>query len=341
VKYIYWFAYYKPALPSVRYRSTYPLAYLKANYGIDYSIAYPGYDLRSIGRFISMYFSALLFRKRDSIIVIQKVNTRRIYATALRILVFFRSNDTMYDLDDALYVDHRSATINWFLKNCSACSMASDTLVRYARKFNGNVFLLTSPVIDHQEIKTERSPVFTIGWIGCYGGEHKEALFRLLFPALKQTGFDIRLVILGVTSEQDKTEIENFFSLDPNIITDVPTQMTWMDERSVYSRIREFDLGISTLLDSESHRSKSAFKLKQYFSCGVPALASEIGENSRFLDQGRNGFFCNTMEEYKKRIRFVKDMNDADYHALSLNAKASTANFSLDHYCRNLIGFFN
>ena len=34
-------------------------------------------------------------------------------------------------------------------------------------------------------LKTKRNSVFTIGWIGGFGGWHKDSLYECVFPALK------------------------------------------------------------------------------------------------------------------------------------------------------------
>src|SRR5688500_1190258 len=86
LKFIYWFAFYNPDSPSVRYRAQYPLDYFKNNYGIRSCLIIPSYKPVRILRFIRAYFSALLFRKPDSLIVIQRVSSNFIYATLLCLL---------------------------------------------------------------------------------------------------------------------------------------------------------------------------------------------------------------------------------------------------------------
>jgi len=68
------------------------------------SLSYnPGYDFRNLLNFLLTYFSALLCRDKKSIIVFQKIYTHGIDATALKILLFFRKQNTLYDIDDAEY----------------------------------------------------------------------------------------------------------------------------------------------------------------------------------------------------------------------------------------------
>lgn len=340
LKHIYWFSYFNSDLPSVRYRADYPLEELHEKHGISYSIVYPSYDRKSILHFLRVYFACLLFRKKDPVIVIQKLYTNGLYAHALKLLVFVRRQNTLYDLDDAEYLEYPPVAINYFMKRCAACSMGSAALVEYAKQFNSNSFFLTSPVIEHDQVKKERSPVFTVGWIGCYGGAHKDALFTQAFPAIKKVNFPIRLVLLGVKKQAHKEELRNFFGENNNIELVIPDNINWHDEVSVYQRIKTFDLGLAPLLDIEMHRAKSAFKLKQYFSCGVPVLGSDIGENGRFLENGVNGFLCRTPEHYQEMILEIKNMKKELYETFSSNACNSAEKFTSKGYCSALMEFY-
>jgi glycosyltransferase involved in cell wall biosynthesis len=340
VKYIYWFSYFNTELPSVRYRATYPLEALRREQGVDYSIAYPGYDAKSIFRFARMFFSALLFRKKDSLIVVQKLYTNRVYAFALKTLLFFQRKNTQYDLDDAEYLVYPPERINYFIRNCAACSVASEALLQYARKLNPNTFLLTSPVIDHRQTKARKNETLTLGWIGCYGGAHRDSLFDLVFPAIKMLGFDVRLVLLGITEDEHRIEVAEYFANDKHVTLELPGDIDWLDEAAVYVRICAFDLGLAPLLDIEMHRSKSAFKLKQYLSCGVPTLASGIGENSRFIRHGENGFSCNTIGDYHRQMQAVNAMQANDYERLSSGARESVPGFTLTFYGETLLGHY-
>jgi glycosyltransferase involved in cell wall biosynthesis len=341
MKYIYWFSYYNSDLPSVRYRANYPLRELKEKHGINYSIVYPGYDFKSVLNFCMVYFSALFFRKKNSIIVIQKLYTNGIYGVLLKFLLLFRRKNTHYDLDDAEYLEYPPAPINYFLKKCAGNSMGSAALVEYAKRFNENSFLLTSPVIAHGQIKKDKKQVFTLGWIGCYGGAHREALFESVFPAIREISFDAKLVLLGVEEKEHIEELKQYFSETRNLILEIPQKINWHNEESVYKEIAGFDIGLAPLKDIEMHRAKSAFKLKQYFSCGVPALGSSIGENGRFLENEVNGFVCNTKEDYARMILLMKQMKKKEYDLLSLNALRTARKFTVEKYCEELIGFYN
>ena len=85
VKFIYWFAFYNPQSASVRYRGWYPLEFIRKNYGINSYFVCAGYKPVNVLRFMQAYFSALFFRKENSLIVVQRVYSNWIYANALRV----------------------------------------------------------------------------------------------------------------------------------------------------------------------------------------------------------------------------------------------------------------
>jgi glycosyltransferase involved in cell wall biosynthesis len=339
LKYIYWFSYYNLSSPSVRYRALYPLERLKEKEGIGYVLICPGYRFTTIARFAAAFFSALFFRKKNSLIVFQKIYSRGLYATALKLLLFFRRENTLYDIDDAEYVKYPPSTIRHFMRYSSACSAGSKSLCDYALNLNRRTFVLTSPVIFHGKIKKERNYVPTIGWVGFYTA-HRESLLRLFFPALIGLDLNVKLVLMGVTRKEHREEIRQYFASQSNVSVEIPREIDWMDESAVYERIAEFDIGVSPLLDTEINRAKSAFKLKQYLSCGVPALASRTGENSFFLNEGKAGFFCEGPDDFKKRIRQLYSTNEDEYRTFSFNAFISSALFSLDAYCETLVRYY-
>ena len=340
LKHIYWFAYFNLDEPSVRYRAKYPLEQLQIKHNIQFSIVYPGYDFKNLSNFVFTYFSALLFRKRNSIIVFQKIYTKGIYSTALKILLFFQSKNTLYDIDDAEYTRQPPQNIHYFMKNCSSCSAGSSSLVNYIKRINKNVFLLTSPVIDHDLTKTETEKTFTVGWIGYYGA-HRQNLTKIFFPALLKIDFPIKLKLLGVKNEIEEKEIKTYFKNKSNILVDTPINLNWLNEYSIYENVMNFDVGVAPLLDNEFNCGKSAFKLKQCLSCGVPVLGSSVGENLRFLKDDVNGYLCEKPDDYFEKLVLIKNSKNGLYNRLCSNAKSTFPTFSIDHYCSTILNYFN
>jgi glycosyltransferase involved in cell wall biosynthesis len=352
IRHIYWFSYFGATLPSVRYRATHPLRHLWAWHGVGSTFVEPGYSPLKLWAFLRAWSEALFLPRPGAVIVVQRLFTFGPYALALRLLIFFRGDRCIYDIDDAEYMERPAGTIHAFMRNCALVTAGSLGLLDHAKRYNPNGLLLTSPVPDHGQRKAEpgrsatRNPVFTIGWVGCFWGTHEANLHKLLLPALHDLGFRVKLLVLGARDGEAEARTRALFADDRWLTIEVPTDIDWNDEQAVHARIARFDVGVSPLMDTEINRCKSAFKLKQYLSCGVPVLASPVGENTRFLREGENGFACRSAADFRQGLYRVAGITDEDYARLSSNALRSVTAFDQEHYalaflagCRALKAF--
>jgi len=326
---IYWFAYYNPDSPSTRYRGKYLLECLQEQHGQSYSFVYPGYRPGNILHFIRIFFEALFFRKKCSVIVFQKIYTRRLYGTALRLLLHFQRKNSIYDIDDAEYIRFPKGACLHFMGNCEKVVCGSEALAAKARSLNQEVWQATSPVIQHRETKQDRNPVLTLAWIGFFNA-HQENLRQLIFPALEKLNHPVRLLLLGVNRPAQRQELLDYFGQLAQVEVEIPENLNWLDEESIYRQLARADLGLAPLLDNEVNRCKSAFKLKQYLSCGLPVLASPVGENLNFLEEGRNGLLCQEAEDFLSGIYKFMQMNDPAYWNFSQAALGSAEGFRME-----------
>jgi glycosyltransferase involved in cell wall biosynthesis len=336
IKHIYWFSYFDLSEPGIRYRGKYLLEELKQEHNISYDIVYTGYRPNTIIHFLRVYFSILFFRQKNSLVVFQKIRTNRIYSRVLMLLLRFRNKATIYDIDDPDYIKFSKVVMHKFMKHSSACFAGSDALLQYCGEYNKNVMLLSSPVIKHGYIKEKRNDVLNIGWIGYYNA-HKQSLHELLFPAVLKAERPVMLTLLGVVKAEYIASIEKYFSGNGNVTVNIPRDIDWQNEDAVYKMICRFDIGVSPLLDTEVNRAKSAFKLKQYLSCGIPVLASPVGENQRFLKDGYNGYSCMSASEFYEAINKVQNLNAAYFEMLQRNARLSFEDFSMKRYAKDFI----
>ena len=341
IQHIFWFAPFNPACPSTRYRGLYPLRYMKSRYGITYTFVYPSYRPTKILVFLKAWFTAAFLAPKHSIIVIQKIHTSRIYGRALKMLVKLRQSRTIYDLDDAENLRRPVDSLSYFLRHCNTVFAGSQALKSYVRQFNKQVHVLTSPVTDHCIKTSPRKEKLVVGWIGDFGNghttpyefSHRRSLYEIFFPSLKLLDFPVKLVLMGINQEKDIRLVLNYFSDHHNIEVDIPDNINWLDENDIYKRVSGFDIGVAPMTDHDFNRSKSAFKIKQYFSCGVPVLASNVGENRLFVEEDVNGFFCETSLQFADGIRYMHAVSNEQYLEFCKNALASRSKFSLENYC--------
>ena len=320
----------------MRYRGKYVLDFFKSNYGVNSYLILPSHRLSTVLFFIRAYLSALIFPKKDSLVVIQSVYTKSLYAAELKLLVRVRKQICIYDLDDADYLRYPPENIYWFLKNCSAVTLGSSELVKNLSKYNKRTLLITCPVPDLKIVKQEKNKVLTIGWIGDFTKGHKQSLLETFFPALIDLPFAIKLILVGAERKEEYKFLLEYFKDNKNIDVEILQGVDWQNEISIQQRIATFDVGIATLIDTEFYRSKSAFKLKQYLNNGVPVLSSNIAENNVFIEHGSNGFLCDTPGDFRNWIIEFNNMSAEDYKLFSVNARKSVHNFDLANYCNKL-----
>ncbi len=332
IEFIYWFACYNLDSPSVRYRAKYPLDFFKKYKSVESYFIVPSYSLTGIILFLKSYFSALLLRRKNSLIVIQRVQSNFIYANLLKLLVRIRNRDTIYDLDDADYLEVNPKTIYYFAKHCEKISAGSKQIETYLRRFNSRIIHTTSPIKDLEIVKTAKNAHFTVGWIGGFGGDHRDSLIELVFPALKELTFHFKFIIIGILKLEDIEYIRNYFRDNSNIEIELPIEINWNDEVDLQKRISHFDIGIATLTNSEMQLSKSGIKAKQYMNNGVPVLSTNFPENNTVVVDGVNGYFCNTITDFKERLNQFNEMTDVEYMLFSKNARQSIIHFDHNKY---------
>ncbi|MBI9035414.1 MAG: glycosyltransferase [Bacteroidales bacterium] len=330
--FIYWFAYYNEDSPSVRYRAQYPLQYFEEKFNIKSRLIIPGYHPKRLFRFVLNYFQALFFRKKNSVIVIQRVHSNFIYSNLLKLLVTINKKYTVYDLDDSDYLYMPSKPIYSFAKKCHFIAAGSREIAGHLSKYNKNIILTTSPTPNLNIVKTSRSSIFTLGWIGGFGGDHKISLVDLVFPAIKELDFPCKFTLMGVTKEADEQFIINYFKSNEYIRVEIVKNIDWKNEPEIQRMISSFDLGISTLLDNEIQRSKSGIKAKQYLNNGVPVLSTKLPENDWVVKDGYNGYFCDYTDDFKNRMIEFSKMDEHTYQYFSKNARKSISEFDCQKY---------
>jgi glycosyltransferase involved in cell wall biosynthesis len=206
-----------------------------------------------------------------------------------------RQKPDVYDFDDAIFLGSISgANVRYrWLKREASLSMA---YVRGARLvIAGNRFLADRVLPDARRVEVvpscvdpDRQPtrrheerdVVTVGWIG---SRSTSVYVPMVLPALERVnrgGLRARLVLVGA---------------DPSI------RSPWIEHRpwslaSEASELASFDVGIMPLPDNEWERGKCGYKLLQYFSAGVPAIASPVGVNRDLVGDGRGVLAASTAD---------------------------------------------
>lgn len=215
----------------------------------------------------------------------------------------------VFDLDDALHVRpvHHAASTHGLhdfgkaeriARQASAVVVSSASLESWARQFNQHVVQIPTAV-DTRRFRPfpqkgegrENLPI--VGWTGTAGNYAHLASIR---PALEAVAREVPFVLRIV----GETAFEPWNSPRTEFIP-------WTLEGEA-GEVARFDVGLMPLVDSEYARAKAGYKALVYMACGVPPVISPVGTNLEILDDGIEGFFASSLEEWKDRIlRLLRD----------------------------------
>ena len=246
----------------------------------------------------------------------------------------------IYDFDDAVWLPNTSATnsfaakIKWHSKTAAICrwafrcSCGNDFLADYARQFNNNV-VVNPTTIDmehyHNQPKNQNDLPVSIGWTGTHT---TMKYLDEIVPVLKELENEIDFSFVVISNKPPEFELKGLQFVQ------------WKKETEVKDLLR-FHVGIMPLTDDDWSRGKCGFKALQYMSLGIPAIISPVGVNTKIVDDGVNGFLCNSPAEWKKAIADLLSSNELRKQFSKQAIEKIKGNYSVQSNTENFIALFS
>jgi glycosyltransferase involved in cell wall biosynthesis len=243
----------------------------------------------------------------------------------------------IYDFDDAIWLENVSESnkivskLKWYSKVSSIIkwsekiSCGNDFLCGYAKMYNKNV-VLNPTTIDmfnlHNETKNQNSDKFVIGWTGTHS---TIKYLEPIVPVIEQLEMQFDFDFLVISNRKPDWNLKSLKYLD------------WQKETEVADLLK-MNIGLMPIPDDDWAKGKCGFKALQYMSLGIPALVSPVAVNKEIVDNGINGYWCNSNEEWKTAITTL--IQDADLRVkMGVAAKEKIKN----HYSveSNTVNFLN
>ena len=219
---------------------------------------------------------------------------------------------TVFDLDDAIFLDHPLLT-EYFTAKSDLVTVGSHQLATFASKWNKSVHLLPSAVNTDDFAPDIRQPTKAAGCVlGWHGTAYVQLEYlRILVPVLGRLAkrYDITFKLLGTMGDR---RIQRMFRTIHGLNVDFGPDR-WVPYESLPALIADVQIGLSPLTNTLWSRSKCAMKALEYMSMGVPVVASPVGEHNYLIKDGVNGLLAASEDEWVSKIsHLIEEPGESD-----------------------------
>ena len=210
------------------------------------------------------------------------------------------SKKLIYHFDDAIMYSDKTPERNSrshfipFRRSVKLADMViagSSYLAKHAHQFNPNVEILPTG-IKVSDYSFRRSPEdddrIRLVWIG---SRSTLKYLREIKSALEKIGKQFDNVILRLICD-------DFFDLQ-----NMPMEKLLWSEETRAINLASSHIGLAPLPSNRFTEGKCSFKVLEYASAGLPVVASPVGTNSEYVQDGITGFHASQTSQWVDRIR--------------------------------------
>lgn len=174
----------------------------------------------------------------------------------------------IYDVDDAVFIGRRNfKTQRSISKRAKRIIVSTDYLKNWYNNYCKTDVIPTSINCDRYIPFKESKGQRYIGWVGTSNNFWHLDFIEESLSKFLNANTDWKLRIISdqkyIPSKINQTRVEN---------------IKWSYENDV-KLINSFSIGIMPLVNDDWTKGKASFKLLQYMACGIPAVASNTGNN--------------------------------------------------------------
>lgn len=208
----------------------------------------------------------------------------------------------IYDFDDAIWIANTSKEnkiaswfkafwkVKWICKWSWKVAGGNAYLCNYASHYNQKVVCVPTSVdtqSQHNRMKEQETDRVVIGWTGSHS---TLAYLNALEAVLEKISNDFDVEVLVISDQAPSLKIPR--------LKFIP----WSAGTEVDDLLR-MNIGIMPLPDDPWSEGKCGFKLIQYLSLGIPAVASPVGVNRVIIEEGVNGYLCQSDEDWYEALK--------------------------------------
>lgn len=209
----------------------------------------------------------------------------------------------IYDFDDAIWIPNTSAQnkiaglVKSFWKVKYICqwsykiSAGNDFLCAFAQQSGAKEIVKIPTVVNtetrYNQLKKHQSEKLVIGWTG----SHSTLKFiDEVVPVLKKLQKEISFTFLVIADKKPELDLDSW-------------EFCPWNEQSEIEDLLKIDIGVMPLKNDAWSEGKCGFKLIQYLSLGIPAVANSVGVNKQIINEGLNGFLADDAVQWEHSLR--------------------------------------
>ncbi|MHC4323901.1 MAG: glycosyltransferase [Planctomycetota bacterium] len=215
------------------------------------------------------------------------------------------SRKIIYDFDDAVmfstrkpgsFCQSRQRRFRRSVELANLIIAGNSYLARNAKKFNQRVKVLPTGLdtsAHNIRTKSENDGKIRLVWIGSKSTLRYLAQIK---PALEKIGAIFDNIILRIICDE-------FFSLQNMTVE----KQKWHKSTEAID-LKTSDIGLAPLPDDHFTRGKCGFKILQYAAAELPVVASPVGVNAEYVQDGVTGFHAINTTQWIDRVgKLIKD----------------------------------
>ncbi|MBL7739726.1 MAG: glycosyltransferase family 4 protein [Chitinophagaceae bacterium] len=211
----------------------------------------------------------------------------------------------IYDFDDAIWIpvasqyNKMARYVKWFSKVRQVCKWSykvaagNSFLATFASRYNSRGTEILPTVVDtesaHNRLQNHVTDNPAIGWTGSFS---TLKFLDIILPVLQrlQGKYDFTFIVIA-----DK---------DPELPLKNYRFIKWKKETEI-ADLLNIHIGLMPLYDDDLAKGKCGFKAIQYMSLGIPAVVSPVGVNTEIVNNGINGYICQTEQEWEDALTLL------------------------------------
>lgn len=232
----------------------------------------------------------------------------------------------IYDFDDAIWLPNYSQSnakfhrlkaygkVKKIIRWADQIVVGNEFLAKFAKQYNSKVEIIptTIDLVNVHNLKTtHQEDVIRIGWTGSHTTME---YLPMLVPTLEKLSQEFPIVFRVISNHPPEIELNCL------------EYVKWNKESEIED-LAAIHIGVMPLEDTVWAQGKCGFKGLQYMALEIPAVLSNVGVNSEIIEDGKNGFLCNSEDDwYDALLQLIKD--------LELRKKIGKAGFQTiqEHY---------